>query len=291
MQDKSNQRKVSVRFYGGLGNQIFQYLFGKLLSSRNLAEVHFDANWLNMHSSHPGSDLRNFKFAEEIKYADEQGAFTIRYDELYTRLARSIKPISSIRKVNFGCSLDEVNSDLTKRYSRFCGYYQNLDYPISLIEELRNSDWSLTQYSESFTEIIANLQDKKFIALHVRGGDYLADGSIHKNLDAKYYQQSLYYVMREIPEATVLIFTDDKFHAQQILQENTKFLYVSDLKLTVSEEFVLMSKANAHIIANSTFSYWSAQLSKTSSIAICPRDWYKGTNEIAPSYPSKWVVI
>jgi hypothetical protein len=291
MQGKSRQRKIVIRLYGGLGNQIFQYLFGMLLSSKDLAEVYFDKNWLNNQPSHSGSDLRNFKFTEEAMFVRERGTFAIKCDELLTRLARVIKPLSKISKIKFECSLEDLNYDLTKKYSRFRGYYQDLNYPENLIGELRSMDWDLNCYSESFTNILGDLQSKKFIALHVRGGDYLSFGSIHENLGTDYYEKSLKYITKELPEASILIFTDDRLHAQEVLPANEKFQYVSDLSLSISEEFLLMSKASAHIIANSTFSYWSAQLSRTSSFFVCPRAWYRAPGGARPIYPINWVVI
>jgi hypothetical protein len=291
MQGSSRQKKVIIRLYGGLGNQIFQYLFGMLLSSKNLAAVYFDVNWLDNQSSHFGSDLRKFKFTKEIMFAQEKGAFAVKCDELYTRLARIIKPLGKISKTKFECSLEEINQELTKKYSRFRGYYQDLNYPEYLIDELRSLDWDLVSYSASLTNILAAMQSKKFIALHVRGGDYLSAGSIHHNLGSEYYKKALKYITNELPDASVLVFTDDKLHAQEVLPASAKLQYASELNLGISEEFLLMSNANAHIIANSTFSYWSAQLSRTSSLSVCPRAWYRDTMGVAPIYPTKWVVI
>ena len=58
-----------------------------------------------------------------------------------------------------------------------------------------------------------------------------------------------------------------------------------------AEVMYLMSLGSGHIIANSTFSYWGAYLSKKSQIIIAPSKWFKGWEDPKDLINPKWVRV
>ena len=290
MKRTNSKVKIEVRFYGGLGNQLFQYLFGRLLETKNLAIVHFDQNWLDRKPSHEGSDIRNFRFSRQIKFRRRKSAFRIKCENFITSAARHSFLIQKATGIHFECS-EEGNVQIpTRANSKFRGYYQNIDFPSELIEELKNSDWGLVEPSEKLVSVLERYENLKFCAIHVRGGDYRISDSIYENLGNKYYEESLAIVKDNYPNHPLLIFTDDRAFAKELLPSSEQYEFVIDFDLSASEEFSLMSKATIHVIANSTFSYWSARLSKSSRLTIAPSSWYKKKDLKGPMYPSGWQV-
>jgi hypothetical protein len=290
MKRTNSNVKVQVRLYGGLGNQLFQYLFGRLLETRNLAIVHFDQNWLDKKLSHEGSDIRNFRFSREIKFSRRKSSFRVKHENFLTSAARHSFLIQKATGIQFECSEDGNDQIPTRPNLKFRGYYQNIDFPSELIEELKNSDWGLIDQSEKLVSVLERYENLKFCAIHVRGGDYRITDSIHENLGNKYYRESLAIVKDNYPNHPLLIFTDDRAYARELLPDSEQYEFVMDFNLSASEEFTLMCKGTVHIIANSTFSYWSARLSKSSRLVICPNSWYKNKDLKGPLYPSEWQV-
>ena len=52
-----------------------------------------------------------------------------------------------------------------------------------------------------------------------------------------------------------------------------------------------MSLGRAIIISNSSFSWWSAFLSKEASLILAPRKWFKGIQDPKDLLPPEWITL
>ena len=283
--------RVAIRLYGGLGNQIFQYAFGRLLISQNLAEVYFDKSWLIHQPSHYQSDIRDFKLYESMQFSKELTKNRIKYEELLNKIARRSKIVRGVLKVNFECTLEQVGLELINENHKFRGYYQNITFPQHIFEHLKSLDWEPAHPSKQFLDSLYNFENRSFAGIHIRGGDYLVANSIYDRLDTRYYKEAIKILNREIPDAPLMIFTDDKPLAEKLLPVGYQYIFISDFGLTTSEEFYFLTKACAHVIANSTFSYWAAAISQSTQIVVGPIAWYSRKGFEQPNYLNDWQVI
>ena len=121
------------------------------------------------------------------------------------------------------------------------------------------------------------MQGSNSVSVHVR--KFVEDSStLQNNLDIDYYERSFKLIRQRINKPIFYIFSepnaiDSKLKAYFI---NNSCIFIADLasKLSTENEFYLMSKCNHYIIANSTFSWWSAWLGEQSSpksIVIAPK--------------------
>ena len=154
----------------------------------------------------------------------------------------------------------------------------------------KEEDWALSGYFQSwkyfdecksiikhyFTpNFTTNSKSKSLVSIHVRRGDYVGS-NFHTNLGEDYYRQA----MELFPTSKFLVFSDDiDFTIKCGWFDHERCIFkVSeasrDIQVDVPEDLlhlVYMSKCKAHIIANSSFSWWAAYLSGKKTVA--PKQW------------------
>ena len=63
--------------------------------------------------------------------------------------------------------------------------------------------------------------------------------------------------------------------------------------LAVGLSMAMMSRCNHHIIANSSFSWWGAWLSRNNGVVIAPKNWFgpKGPSDWQDIYCEQWRIL
>ncbi len=123
-------------------------------------------------------------------------------------------------------------------------------------------------------------------AIHVRRKDYLTNPN-HLALSHDYYLSAMKY----FKDVKFIVFSDDTNWCNKMFAKGISIIKNnSDI-----EDFILMSLCNHFIIANSTFSWWSAWLSKSEGKEIiAPFEWFgPGLKHYITKdlYPAGWHVI
>lgn len=106
---------------------------------------------------------------------------------------------------------------------------------------------------------------KNKTAVHVRRDDYLKLGKCYEILDIGYYERAMEFIGGDF-----LIFSDDPVWCRQ------KFKHTVYHEDEVSD-FAMMISCKSHIIANSSYSWWAAWLSRQLGISqrvIAPSHWF-----------------
>lgn len=151
------------------------------------------------------------------------------------------------------------------------GYFQTHKYFQHIEDEIRK-DFSFRSevIKDCYAFLIKNFNNCEFISLHVRRGDYVGN-SCHPVQTVEYYQQALEKMPENIP---VIIFSDEPdWCSSQEFFNSDRFLISKNNSTEV--DLCLMSLANYHIIANSSFSWWGAWLAKSKK-TIAPKYWFSG---------------
>jgi len=262
--------KKIIKIKGGLGNQLFQYTYGRYLLKKN-KKIVFDISFFRDQRSEMDTDrkflLNNFNVIDSshFSFVDE------------SEIKKII--IKVLRKFKF--KIDE--------------YYQNLKYPHSIKSVLLN-EISLLNPSNNYMNSLLKIKNNS-LSLHVRHGDYLDNHKtkdFHGVLELDYYKSAYNKIRKNTEINQVIIFSDDS----EWTKENFNFIdceiiYASDLNLQDHEELILMSKCSHNIIANSTFSWWGAWLNQNpNKIVIAPKQWTttRTSNEL-DILPKEWIQI
>lgn len=153
------------------------------------------------------------------------------------------------------------------------------------------------KYFKDQSHIIEKLLTPKYIgnfegytSIHVRRGDYLIHKDCYTILDMKnYYEKAI----SACPSKKYLVFSDDIGWCRGLFAGNN--FDFSEERHPVKDLGNMLSCGN-HIIANSSFSWWGAWLSKSANKkVIAPANWFgpklAPTHDTKDLYPEGWVKV
>jgi len=299
---------LTVSCQGGLGNQLFQFIIGYILAKKNKINLRINIERYN-------SDERKFeldRFPEiyklNIPKIKNVNFFAKIYSYLYRKFYKILK-ISGIYKfINYFFFLDKqefekspfiFNGDLLKKKIiknvSIIGFFQSekyfIDYKKIVLRLFRfpKIKNKLVQY---YLYLINN---KNSVAIHIRRGDYFNNPktrSFHGILGEDYYKKTISYVKKKVKNPTFFIFSDDvKLVKKTLLFFNNKKYIFIDTKSSINDLY-LMSNCKHFIIANSTFSWWGAWLSKNKRKIVCaPKRWLRERISTHDIIPESWIKI
>jgi len=248
-----------VKLCGGLGNQMFQYAFGKTLEKLGYRTLYND------------------RFYKKVQ--DPQREFNLPKFKVDIHITHSLNP-RNIRESKY--RFDIINN------CNFHGYWQHPRYYSKALPELKNEFQVKPEfYTQEFLELSELIVKSNSVALHVRHGDYVTKNSCYV-LPFNYYAKAI-----AMTEGELFIFSDDmdwckKMFTPQIFNRPITFIHLADYL-----DFELMKLCKHKIIANSTFSLWTALLDGEGTV-IAPKLWRNKAGEPYPSglnfdFPENWI--
>ena len=239
---------IISKIQGGLGNQMFQYAYGKHLSYKYNTEIRFDIRFYDLNLTPKREFLLN-KFPNTFPNTD-----------INISLVGPIYPI--VDDFNYR----ELPKPVGSNYY-LDGYWQSEKF-FKESEDLIREDF---KPSEKILDKISNtpLVDTNTISLHVRRTDYLNSNDYHPIQSAEYYQKAIEIIG---DYDYIFVFSDDiKWCKDNLKFDNMIFID----GFNELEDLFLMSMCKNNIIANSTFSWWGAWLNNNpDKKIIAPTKWF-----------------
>jgi hypothetical protein len=286
---------VSVRLFGGLGNQIFQYMAGKSLAIDRNCQLHVDSGWLRDGYSHEKSTISEFKFfLPEHQYEQmHRNRIHLYIDRLATVFARNSRVVARLLRINAPKSVGFEDLTEIECGTQLRGYYQSPRYFEKLVNSgvISQASFELLQPSKAFKLLASQLETSGYIAIHVRGGDYLNKKSEYVELPIDYYLDALNLLDTKYGHLPKWVFTDDEDHARKLFASVIGLNFIENESMTAAESMILMSRADAIICANSTFSYWASLINGQASSIVLPRTWMERTSQSEDFFINGWQVI
>lgn len=284
--------EVKVVLMGGLGNQLFQYFAGTIVQEFMGIPLVVDHSALKFHHHHADSNLKDLRIynPNSEKFTSTYPKLRRRWDSLLRKASSSSKNFKHLSGVVSTDSFDLLKLPKIRKTVTLYGYFQSIQVTNFALERKSKLDFELFSESTNFLQAKA-MMPKNFVSIHVRMGDYLEKNSIHRILDQTHYSRALDALSVKAKNLPKVIFSDDIIQARGILPEKFEYFDVSQFELSAPEELILMSYGSAHIIANSTYSFWGALLSKSSTEVVAPRYWLKKENERVKFLPEEWKII
>ncbi len=308
-------RRTYLFLTGGLGNQLFQ--IAACLSLGHKTEIVLDVTSGNpRNGSHESADLLSvFSGSGVIIEREKKNAFSSKiggyilrsgaepkglerngfYRELVRLIASAYFSVSKRKRIsvraNSGVGYSQI--DISQKRSTFLfGYFQSYRWiERDHVREFMNS-LTVQNPSEKYQSIKKEISEIQPIIMHIRRGDYAFEPNFGV-LSQIYYEKSLEYIQNLAIEQAVWVFTDDPDWAKLITSSQTfvgkEIRLVDDSNLSTGEVFDLMRFGSAYVIANSSFSWWAAYLSRTNGApVIAPKPWFIGLPEPESLIPTSW---
>ena len=308
---------IVMRYSGGLGNQMFQYAMSIVLSQYFPHEtILADLSRYSFINEHEGFVLDKY-FNIEIKALDDITSkklncikyFLMRlplknmchkfpidkiekYDEWIEKKDKRIGIITDYTSTIFNQDAFHLNYEICNTW-HFKGNWMNPLY----WSGYENNVFNAFCFKEDFLSLedkskAEEIEKKQSVGIHIRKGDYIGKSGF--DLCGNYYYRNALDRLTDIignKDIYVYIFSDSPNVDLSFLHGIHHCMVLHPNKSGI--DMWMMSKCRYNIIANSTFSYWSALINKhKEKIIIAPRYDYRRKDfyRILP-VPSNWIQI
>jgi len=311
-----NKHSVIISLTGGLGNQLFQLAAG--LSLANNDELLICSSFGRPRKSNTGDpELLSFNLPSNVKvlssteapkiiskiagYLLRAGAEPRSYEgskyfayfvsriskiPLGVFLRRNIHPIAS-KGIGFS------NIKTSKKNLLLFGYFQSFKW-VERADIKRNLiNITLKKSSETLDNFVKLSAAEKPLIVHIRLGDYLKESNF--GIPSKeYYESGIKTIVNLGKCESIWLFSDDMQQARKILPDDIglKVRYIDQVDASTAATFEVMRLGFGYVIANSSFSWWAAYLSKNMNAeVVSPLPWFSGLPEPVDLIPANWFRI
>lgn len=284
---------ITVRLFGGLGNQLFQYAVGRALAVKHNTELRLDAR-LAPPGDHWAYALGNFNIKAKVANPEDlpPGKDTILPYVWWRVFGRNPR---FLREQSLGVNENVlVAPDNTFLH----GYFQSEAYFKSIEDRLRQELTFVSPPDPENGRWLDDITSRTSVSIHLRRGDYVSNAkgsSTHAVCDQAYYDRALEQIAeRAGSDISVFVFSDDPTWAGQNLKLpfETK---VADHNGPDKghEDMRLIAGCTHNVIANSTFSWWGAWLNANpDKIVVGPKNWFSNSKLDNPDIlPSGWIKV
>lgn len=291
---------IILRLKGGLGNQLFTYVFGLYLKQIMNENVIFDQS--------PYFKLLSNKYNNYCKKYSVTLSLNkfFNYQKVPNLIGKFLFKLAKLNKNYFNCSLlpyfyseEEIckNHDKKKLKVLFkCinGHFIIKDYALKLSEKLKLPAIYLSNKNKKYLQ---KIECSNSVSIHVRGRQYVNDrgiASTYAPISKNYYKKSIEMIRKYVPNPKFFVFTNDLKYAKSIIDFNKNIIFI-ETNGPDYEHFYMMSKCKHNIIINSTFSWWAAFFNENNKkLVICPSKW-SGEVIVNPDYDdlplANWIKV
>lgn len=262
---------MKVQLMGGLGNQMFQYAFGRSMSLARNLPLYFNSKKAEIQDSH-------------IQYMMDVYDLDLKFDntrnEIYYEGGMPFNP-----------DVYKASPD-----ALYFGNWQTEKY---FNEEIIRKELSRPKGEPGKSNIaladLASRTESTFI--QVRRGDYCnpTTKAYHGLQPLEYYLEAASFVKARKPDTRFFVFSDDPVWCWENFPSDFVIVDENNWQArTVQWDLWIMSHCKNGIMANSSFGWWAGWLGDTQKdrIVIAPKKWFDKANvDERDIIPERWTKI
>ena len=293
-------KMIISNIIGGLGNQMFQYACGRSMGLRCGQPLRLATDQFDAYTLHNGFELQRV-FSIVLPLATRA--------ELRLLLGWQASP--SLRRLVGRPAMRWLagNSWANEPHFQFWpelaalqgprylhGYWQTERYFTEHIDQIRADFVFRMEWDAPDEAVRQRMRAQPSASLHVRRGDYTnaKNKKLFATCSLDYYREAIRLMHERVPGVRLFAFSDDpdwvdahlgaEFGSIETVRHNFGDRSAHDMRL--------MSQADHHIIANSSFSWWGAWLNPSpDKIVIAPRRWFLNGTDDSDLIPTSWIRV
>jgi len=284
---------IITEINGGLGNQLFQYAAGLSLAEKHQTQLKINVDFKQADTSRT-LGLSHFNILldtatpEEIKHYYPT---SILFRKILSYLPLALQKFYKEGQFSYQPDFEKLGPNVYLK-----GYWQSERYFSKIQKNIKAAFTLNPQYFEDAKALIDELSDSESVSIHVRKGDYLIQPYLdyYEQLDSDYYQRAISKLKTYNQNIRLYVFTDDAQWVKQHLVLDTPYTIISGtLTKSMYEDFEAMKSCKYHVIANSSFSWWTAWLSaRQDKKVIAPKHWFNnGPKDTEDLIPKTWHLL
>lgn len=307
---------IVVRLRAGLGNQLFQYAFGRRLAIEYDTDLILDSSWFDAehddvaerHFTLPAFDIAGrVGSAGELRRAVGIGpvilprrlvhlghrAVEVVNERLCTVVARaSASMLNYYWEVRTTPTSETVDWPHSRRFSPqmldvgpdayLAGFWQSPKYFEDVADTIRSDLTVRDPPTGNNAHLADEIADTCSVGVHVRRGDFVDLGI---TLPAGYYKSAAKQLAASLDDPSFFVFSDDPTWARSTLDLPGETTYVTHNDGSADyEDLRLLRRCDHQICSNSTFSWWGAWLNEyPDKHVLTPWDHDVTTSDFVPN--------
>ncbi|MBM4162920.1 MAG: alpha-1,2-fucosyltransferase [Lentisphaerae bacterium] len=297
-------KTLVVRVSGGLGNQMFEYALGLAVSQRTGRVLRLDLTDFLVFRSGRTYQLDQFCGPRATRRwgTVQTGLFLAAWiigKRISMGLATALFRILNVCVIQtdqlFHVDPGFMNALLAGTNATLCiaGCYGVLPYLADATDAIREAFTLTSELSgpnKTYYERFSNTASS--VSIHIRRTDYLSANNGAPVLDFTYYARAIHTIRQRVEDPLWVIFSDDIPWCRNAFADLSNVVYVEGNADAPWCDMHLISACRHHIIANSTFSWWGAFLSRApSGITVYPQTWFRGQPTTADMVNPTWMPV
>ena len=296
---------ITVRLKGGMGNQMFQYAFGRALALRNNDSLTLDLAPLLDRTPRPnfvfrGYDLDLFNINARLTFFS-RAALRFPIPIVWAGKSVTLTFLKTIfGRQRFIRESSDLDFESLPRHGDIYldGAWQSEKYFASIAPTIRKEFTLRKPLSEKTGTFFAEVKSQNAICVNVRRGDFV---TVQRSIDRhgfvglEYYEKGMAMICETVKNPHAYIFSDDIAWCK----ENLKFPGVATTYVghecageKFGEYLALMSICKHFLIPNSTFGWWAAWLAPNrDKLVVAPKQWFASGADDRGVVPVSWLRV
>jgi len=252
---------------GGLGNQMFQYAFGRRLTIKNKTQLkyHFTNALLNTPrrfeldvfkiKATPATD-RDLKNMGIIKNQTLNRIFYLLDERLGININKHI--VTEKKGQQFDPNILNLRGDFYVQ-----GFWQDKRYFEDIKNIVRNDFTFKNKLDSKNKNVLELIKKTNSVGIHVRRGDYVTNKMAPNFIGLDYYLKEIKKKEERAMDLSFFVFSDDIHWCKKNLKSKRQMYFVAGNKdANAWKDMLLMSQCKEITVANSSFSWWAYWLNK-----------------------------
>lgn len=288
---------IIIRLKGGMGNQMFQYAFGRNLSGILNCPMKLDLSALLDRSKkdfvHRDFDLHIFNIRED--FLQPPNLLRKLYQPKSSLVTRWVKNRVTKGRKHWKEPHFHVQQAVLAQPTVdtvYEGWWQSPVYFADIADQIRNE---FTLKGEALTAslpLLHKIKGTNAVCLNVRRTDFLKVATLNTT-NRDYFFRAVDYMAERIEHPVFFVFSDDMDWCEQHLQFPHETVFVRhDHKGEKFGNYHRLMRACKHfIIPNSSFAWWAVWLNDNpDKIVIAPQNWFNDPEiDTSDLVPKDWI--